>query len=156
MWAALALAVLEVPDHHVTTGAGLTEAFALRVVPELVRGARSLGYADPCTFLSRPVGMDFIFRLAFIFGTFTGARFSIIILVFSASVGGGVVWITDAGASLLVPILVRVAAVTLLAAFARAVNSVPLEPVVAVLGWAAAHTRFCVKVLVRCTAFSTR
>lgn len=130
-WAALALAVLVVPDHHVTAGVGLAEACALRVIPELVRGARGIGHTDPGTFLSRPVGMNSIFRGAVVVCTFAGARFSIIILVLSAK---GAVRVTDACASLHVPILVRVAAVTLLVALALAGIHIPLEPIVAVHG----------------------
>jgi hypothetical protein len=78
--------------------------------------------------------MDFIFRGAVVVCTFAGARFSIIILVLSARGGGGVRWVTDAFASLHVPILVRVAAVTLLVALALAVLNIPLEPIVAVHG----------------------
>ena len=66
--------------------------------------------------------------------TFAGTRFSIIILVLSARVGGGVRWVTDACASLHVPILVRVAAVTLLVTRALAGLYIPLKPIVAVSG----------------------
>lgn len=83
-WAALAFAVILIPDHHVATGLGHAQALALRVIPVVVSSARGSGHTDPITLFGRPVGVSLVGWFAVGFETFAAACFSIIILVSNA------------------------------------------------------------------------
>lgn len=153
-WAALALAAVEVPDLHVAAGVGHADAGASRVIPELVRGARSCWHANPVADFGAEVGVGFVRRRFWTQCTFAGAAFGIIILVFIASSSSARV--ANARATLLIPVLLVVADVILLVALALAVLGVPLEASVAHARRASAFAACSVKVLVHIAAASAR